>query len=682
VGSYRFGVRATLAIGIGIALGCGSPEAPRTGPGPARPPAPEAPRPDGAAGVAAPVAREIAPVPPLIAPHGAQVIRVAVTDDGDAALSLDAGGELRLWPALDGTREPIVVRASAGRQLALTRIGGELVAAVADAAGGGEVQRFDAAGALVGRVTLAVEPAIEQLAIVGGVVLARRADQTLAAYGVRGDVRGRLAAPPGERLVSIVARGTSAAAAISGGSGPAVRALRRLSLGPPLAWGPRIELPDELSQLAISPSGRAIAGLAYNQLGRVIELEPRPQLVGHIAPSMAISSEDLPAVGFLDDDTAVMTSRRVQTRARRAEGGWSLEAIPIERGLFATAQAVVGDGAAVAGQGAGLAILLPRAKYLGYRDGGGGGEIRGGPLVLRTDRNRLLWLDDRLRAARVVDGTEAPSMRELARARALDDTHLAIVQQLPTTSARSRIAIRDVAAGTEQDLVRAEGLTAFEYDRGTRVLAAYGEGGVVRYRLSRGGPARLRGLRELRSLQRLYLTDPALAGGVVAIAIVGGTTVHAYTAPDESSGAALELQSKTQVRGGIFQVDRAGRIYTSESSALVISRDGKPISQIPIASVRRVAVTEDATQIALIQGNEVIVYDPTGTERWRVPAPNAIDLAWSSAGRLVVSTNAGLMAFDAATGIRTALACAWTFGLHDLLHGAPRFTMPSACAAE
>ena len=674
-------MRATLAIGIGIALGCGSPEAPRTSPGPARPTPPAAPGPDGTTGVPTPIARDFAPVPPVIAPHGAQVIRVAVTDGGDAALSLDAGGELRLWPALDGTREPIVVRAAAGQQLAIARAGDALVAAIADAAGGGEVQRFDAAGALVGRVTLPVEPAIEQLAIAGDAVIARRADQTLAVYGVRGDVRGRLAVSPGERVVSVMARGGAVAAAISGGAGPGARALRRLSLGPPLAWGPRIELPDELSQLAISPSGRSIAGLAYNQLGWVIELEPRPRLVGHIAPSTALSSEDLPAVGFLDDDTAVLTSRRAQMRARRAEGDWSLEAIPLERGLFATAPAVVGDGAAVAGQGTGLAILLPRAKYLGYRDGVGS-ELRGGPLVLRTDRNRLLWLDDRLRATRVADAAEAPSMRELGRARAIDDTHLAVAHRLPMAPPRWRIAIRDLAAGTERDLTTLEGVPTLEYDRGTRVLAVSSERGAARYRLSGGMSVQLRGISDLGSIQRVFLTDPALAGGVVAIAIASGPAAHAYTAPDEARGAALKLRSKTQLRGWIVQVDRAGRIYTSDGGAIAISRDGQPIGQIPIAAVRRIAVTEDATQLALLLGNEVVVHDPSGTERWRAPAQNALDLAWSSDGRLVVSTQAGVMAFDAATGSRVALACAWTFGLHDLLLGAPRLAAPSACAAE
>jgi hypothetical protein len=303
-------------------------------------------------------------------------------------------------------------------------------------------------------------------------------------------------------------------------------------------------------------------------------------------------------------------------------------------------------------------------------------------LVVRTPRNRLLWLDDRLRAVRVVDTSEGASVSELRRARPLDDTHLAVVQRLRGTPDRWRIAIRDLAAGTERDLVTAEGLPSVEYDRGTRVLVAYGERRVLRYRLSAGAPVQLRGIADLRAIQRVYLTDPTLAGGVVAVATVDGTAAHAFTAPDEASGAALKQRSSTRIRGWIFHVDRAGRIYALESSALAIYGDGKPIVQIPVSGMRRLAVTEDATRFALIQGNEVITFEAGGTERWRMPMPNAVDLAWSADGRLVVSTPGGLMAFDAGTRSRVALACAWSFGVHDLANAGQAFTMPSACAAE
>src|SRR5262245_60147358 len=57
----------------------------------------------------------------ITAPHGSRIVNVAVADTGDAALTADVLGELRLWPTLDGTREPVVVRGPRARQLAIAR---------------------------------------------------------------------------------------------------------------------------------------------------------------------------------------------------------------------------------------------------------------------------------------------------------------------------------------------------------------------------------------------------------------------------------------------------------------------------------------------------------------------------------------------------------------------------------
>src|SRR5439155_1745271 len=56
--------------------------------------------------------RDAAPdVPRVItAPHSGTIRLLAVTDAGDAALTADTFEELRLWPRLDGTREPVGVR--------------------------------------------------------------------------------------------------------------------------------------------------------------------------------------------------------------------------------------------------------------------------------------------------------------------------------------------------------------------------------------------------------------------------------------------------------------------------------------------------------------------------------------------------------------------------------------------
>jgi hypothetical protein len=52
--------------------------------------------------------------------HGASIDALAVSDDRTAALSQDAFGGTRLWPTLDGRREPVVVVLPDARELALS----------------------------------------------------------------------------------------------------------------------------------------------------------------------------------------------------------------------------------------------------------------------------------------------------------------------------------------------------------------------------------------------------------------------------------------------------------------------------------------------------------------------------------------------------------------------------------
>ena len=56
-------------------------------------------------------------------PHGSQIIEVAVTDAGDAAISFDNQLGVRLWPSLDGTRPPIPLTVEAPRHLSIAKAG-------------------------------------------------------------------------------------------------------------------------------------------------------------------------------------------------------------------------------------------------------------------------------------------------------------------------------------------------------------------------------------------------------------------------------------------------------------------------------------------------------------------------------------------------------------------------------
>src|SRR4051812_21679739 len=62
---------------------------------------------------------------PTGVPHGGIINRVAVSEQGDAAVSLDNVGGLRLWPALDGSREPVPFSVNGADRLAISHAGDE-----------------------------------------------------------------------------------------------------------------------------------------------------------------------------------------------------------------------------------------------------------------------------------------------------------------------------------------------------------------------------------------------------------------------------------------------------------------------------------------------------------------------------------------------------------------------------
>src|SRR3569832_140727 len=80
----------------------------------------------------------LAPAPeriPVGVPHGGFINHVAVTEPGDAAVSLENIGGLRLWPTLDGSREPVPFTVNGAAAVALSPAGKELLVGVRDEAG-------------------------------------------------------------------------------------------------------------------------------------------------------------------------------------------------------------------------------------------------------------------------------------------------------------------------------------------------------------------------------------------------------------------------------------------------------------------------------------------------------------------------------------------------------------------
>src|SRR5512140_2549203 len=94
------------------------------------------------------------PPAPLTAAHGAEIVALGVVPDGLAVASADRLGGIRLWAALDGTREPVVIQGAMPRSITLAYDGDGFAIGTLDAAGGVQVIRTSVDGDVRGRVTV------------------------------------------------------------------------------------------------------------------------------------------------------------------------------------------------------------------------------------------------------------------------------------------------------------------------------------------------------------------------------------------------------------------------------------------------------------------------------------------------------------------------------------------------
>lgn len=156
-------------------------------------------------------------VAPITGTHGAPIEILAVANEGDAAISADTHGAIRLWPTLDGTREPIVVHAGVPSKLAIARDGDGFLVANVDVAKGLELIRIDRDGQVRDRVMTRGE-ATHDVVLIGGVAIVLRVDQAIEILDATGERAARLVPDAGTRIVHLLAVGTRALAIGEGGS--------------------------------------------------------------------------------------------------------------------------------------------------------------------------------------------------------------------------------------------------------------------------------------------------------------------------------------------------------------------------------------------------------------------------------------------------------------------------------
>ncbi len=626
--------------------------------------------------------------PVITTAHGAQITLVAVADGGEVALSIDERGGARFWPALDGTREPVVVRGMAASDLAIARDGDGWRAALIDNAGGLAVLRLDRGGAVRDRALIAAEPGFAELAGGRELLLARRVDHVI----VRLDVMGLqpLSSEHGDQVLAVAARRSFAIAGIADREHPGeIATVRRIELGAQLGWGPPIQLPVSLlAPIVISPDGRRLAGVsARTRAGVVIVLAD-----GRVLASDVVGSNDSErALGFLDAERVAFG------------GGVVLGASPVVvadpwAGTRSTLRVRVGPGAAVAdgvvasGFGTHLVLADPeRNRFLGYRDVGVGSLQTAGGHVNFAMGDRLLWLDDRLQMRRALSLTGSNALHVIDDHRVLKGT----VITHPGGAAELQLGILDATTGIEAVVGSWTAGVTIAYEPTTRIIAGFMQGKLTqRARLDAldAPMTLLRPLRTRSTLVGIELADPAAADGVIAVAHTseddGGVRLETFTEDPRGAGPIAPATTVTLRQVAMLGIDRTGVAYvlsygpTTPGRSVTGWRRGPQARELAVDStVVSGTVEPRGTALAFQTQTEVFAVGLDGAEHWRVPAWRVNALRYSLDGAtLYVTTQGGLLALDAATGQRRATGCAWSFGMSTLEPSAAAFTEPIVCA--
>ena len=604
---------------------------------------------------AEPPPTEIPTLRPIIrGTHGNAIDIVAATADGRAAVTQDAEGNTRLWPTLDGTAEPIVLRIAAAAELAIARDGDDVLVGSLDPAGGLQLLRVARDGTPRVRVGLT---GVEQLAATSHELLALRDDQTIGVIGGDGAVRGKLAAEPGERVVALVTRGDRALAVIQRGSDQHARAIDLDHL----AWGDALAtFHAKLPRFALSPNGEMLAMVIPSGAIAEVELTTNKQY-GLCPPSDGALAAQFP-LAYIDDATIACFAVN-QVRWYPVTGGAATfvhDAAQPELVAYGGEQQISGEG---------LAVGIARRRsmqYLGYAVTDPS-TLHAGPtgLVFMHDGAPVLVLDHSLAAARSIE--LAPVYSDVL---PLDATHV-----LRSDAALGRgftLSIVDTATKRTEKIATSTDYK-IQFDPAAKLIAVAqtSQVAVLPYDPTHhrfGSPTVLEG-----GPGRVYLTDPDLADGIAAVVIEnrGGLAenvrVREYRARDIDRGGIALAARGYDLGGDVLAVDRAARVYLATGSHVQSYIGGDQHAPILVEKTAFpgrpvIAPNLEATAALVFGDNRLVLMDSDGHVRWSVAIPGAVDAGWVD-GQPFVRFGSGMATVDVRTGALRERRCGWQFEL-------------------
>lgn len=637
------------------------------------------------------------------APPAGNVIALAVTPDGGAALTSDAAGSVRLWPALDGSREPRVVRRNAPVELALARAQGGYLAAFVDESHSLELVELDADGRVGGVRSIGNDPAFAGVTAFGGGVLAWTSDQKVELYDGTGTPRGALGTLPGERIAAIAARGDHAVALleVDASAGAAHTRVRALVTSPQFAWGdfadaglePTVASPDRASTprvpIALSPDGTRLAlaiatapptsSPAYSVV--VVDVPGK-----HRIDEIAIA-HDIAELAFADDANLAVAAQGslgwYQIDGAHLRAG-SAQTLSEPDSIAATGRA--GDAGVVAITNGGLAIATPkRARYLGYAVQAPGVVAAGGAGSLMIAAFAQGVLADAALRGPAATGVLVPDTDRIASLAWLGGDDWLVGGKSGETGMLRVLSTRgDLGTVTLPPGSHGSGTEVLRYEASTHLAtSSLGD----RQAVFRWDPTH----RELAQIAaqpkgpayvavQIVPVAPALAGGAKLVR----ATIRERTTLEWFSDDQLATRVATVDVDSALAFDRAGRVYAWLGAAphphVGVIANGREIGELPVAGASRIYPDDTGARVVIVDAAHVQLV-AGGKIAWSRELHGIVGLAWLADGAIAVATTTGTVRVDAATGKDAALRCAWGFGFADTPRAAA-LGAESMCSSE
>ncbi len=587
--------------------------------------------------------------------HASHVVAttIAATDDGRTAVTVDAVGGTKLWPTLDGTREPIVISTSRPTMVALVRTGDQFVVIGLDGTGALEIIRTTTRGEVLAHRQIITPRPIAKLRATSAGIVALRDDQRLELLDLDGARRGVLAPEPGERIHALIARRDRVLAVIGSADGVHARWLDVRPEG--WAWGAATpKLPIDPDTAVLSPDLRHIAANAargtatlYLDLvtGKSVRVPPPPE--NEFGPDVAMTPRGFTSASQLALDGQFGSTMwwSGETTTVTFAGDPERESMPMP--------IAIGDRCLLVGSRSRIMLHTAEegSKWVGYellnpievRATTRGGFVIGG----YAGRN-LVRTDAQLRETHPIEWRIAQEVHEL---KMLDHRYAAAIVGAYKNFSLVRLDIED-----PEDIVTVAPVNAYAlvYEPSSHVLAYLEDHDIVfaRFDPKTGtiGPPVRSVFSKFPYASSVILTNPALANGIIGLAEeVDGDGAHIHLTEIRAICATCD---EPVVTGRERTIEYADRPAVLQRYGIGI--DGRLAS----------AVSPDKTAIARIENGRLALLDANGHERWVVPSRGAASVAWSTAGDLVLVGN-GLAHVDRETGSITGAQCGWRFGLHE-----------------